>query len=159
MFVYEVGGFGFKCQHSHCHERKWKEFRVKVNEGRPWFSFPFGDDYPTVTVGKSGNESSKNRLRMSHADLIAEAKTTNALPELVENLIVRKTVNLAVGDSGLGKTPLFLQMCICIAFGLPFLEQDVQRGRVLIVDYENYTTLIKTLNDLAEFFADTYATR
>jgi RecA-family ATPase len=43
-----------------------------------------------------------------------------------------------VGDSGLGKTPLGIQLGVCVAAGLPFMGLQVsQRGPVLYCDAES----------------------
>jgi hypothetical protein len=148
VFFYDDGGFGFKCFHSHCVDRHWKEFRAWGEERFGKFDFV---EHGQVTVGATVSPEPSARLRMSHAELIAESSATAALPEIVEDLTVVRTVNLNVGDSGLGKTPLFLQKSLCIASGLPFLGQSVQRGRVMIIDYENYSTLVNMLDALAEY--------
>ena len=85
------------------------------------------------------------------AELRAERETSSHSQDVVQGLITQKTVNIGLGDSGLGKTPFFLQMALCIAFGLPFLNQEVLRGKVLIADYENYGDTDKTLDALAGF--------
>jgi hypothetical protein len=82
--------------------------------------------------------------------LIAEADATD-FSYIVSPLIERSTVNIAVGDSGLGKTPFFFQMALCVASGLPFIGQECQRGRVLIADYENFTGTDKLIDALARY--------
>src|SRR5258708_2625012 len=53
-------------------------------------------------------------------------------PYLVDDLLRARSVNLLVGDSGLGKTPLGIQLGICVAAGVPFLGLRVpQSGPVL----------------------------
>jgi len=89
--------------------------------------------------------------RMSHAELIAEAEAGSQIADIVKGLISRKTVNIGVGDSGLGKTPFCFQMALCIAFGRSFIGQECDRGRILIADYENYTGTWKLLNVLAGY--------
>jgi RecA-family ATPase len=61
-------------------------------------------------------------------------KTTSFL---VDGLIRDKSVNLLVGDSGLGKTPLAIQLGICVASGKDFLGRKVKEGRVLYCDAES----------------------
>lgn len=46
-------------------------------------------------------------------------------------------MNLIVGDSGIGKTPLLIQMGIAVASGLPFFGRPTVPGRVLYVDCES----------------------
>lgn len=85
------------------------------------------------------------------AELREEREASSHSQDVVQGLITQKTVNIGLGDSGLGKTPFFLQMGLCVAFGSPFLNQEVLRGRVLIADYENYGDTDKTLDALAGF--------
>ncbi len=56
---------------------------------------------------------------------------------LVEGLIPPRSVNILVGDSGIGKSPLAYQLGLAVATGTPFLDMPVQPGKVLLVDYEN----------------------
>jgi hypothetical protein len=56
---------------------------------------------------------------------------------LVEGLLPAADVHIAVGDSGLGKTPWAYQLGLCVATGKPFLGHDVRQGRVLYFDFEN----------------------
>lgn len=57
-------------------------------------------------------------------------------PPVVHDLFMEETVNLLVGDSGLGKTPLLAQLAICVATGIPFLGLPTVRNRVLYCDAE-----------------------
>jgi hypothetical protein len=56
---------------------------------------------------------------------------------LVEGLLPADDVHIAVGDSGLGKTPWAYQLGLCVAAGRPFLDREVKQGRVLYFDLEN----------------------
>jgi hypothetical protein len=56
---------------------------------------------------------------------------------VVEDLLMEGTVNLLIGDSGLGKTPLLEQLAICVGAGLPFLGLQTQQGKVLFCDAES----------------------
>jgi AAA domain len=56
---------------------------------------------------------------------------------VVEGLIARGSLNLAAGDSGLGKSPLFYQLGLCVAAGLPWLSIPTVKGRVIYIDLEN----------------------
>lgn len=56
---------------------------------------------------------------------------------IIADLIYRRTVNIAVGDSNLGKTPYFYQLALCVAAGVVFIGQETTRNRVLYVDLEN----------------------
>jgi hypothetical protein len=52
-------------------------------------------------------------------------------------LLPADEVHVAVGDSGLGKTPFAYQLGLCVAAGIPFLGHATQQGRVLYLDFEN----------------------
>ncbi len=57
--------------------------------------------------------------------------------DLIEEFLSSCSLAVAIGDSGLGKSPLCYQMALCIAAGKPFLGRQVRQGRVLYLDYEN----------------------
>ncbi len=76
------------------------------------------------------------RKRFSHADLLARV-SAEPEPQIIDGLLGIRAQAIAVGESTIGKTPLFLQMALCVANGVPFLGMPVKQGRVLIVDYEN----------------------
>jgi hypothetical protein len=71
----------------------------------------------------------------SHRELKELVK--NAPGNLVDELIPENSVDILAGDSGLGKTPLLMQLGLCVANGIPFLGQATRRGVVIYVDYEN----------------------
>ncbi len=56
---------------------------------------------------------------------------------VVQDLIPESSVNLAVGDSGLGKTAWAYQLGLAVAGGVPFVGHTTKQGRVLYVDLEN----------------------
>ena len=56
---------------------------------------------------------------------------------VVDLLVPPASVNIAVGDSGLGKSPWVYQLSLCVAAGVPFLGLPVKQGRVLHIDLEN----------------------
>jgi len=58
--------------------------------------------------------------------------------ELVEGFFPQPSINVLGGESGLGKSPLAIQLAVCVAAGLPFLGMPVKQGIVLYCDYENY---------------------
>src|SRR5437016_4039871 len=64
-------------------------------------------------------------------------KGKTAEPDLVAGWLPVRSVNILIGDSGVGKTPLAYQLGLCVAAGLPFLGAATRRGRVLILDFEN----------------------
>lgn len=102
-------------------------------------------------------EGDEKRIQAAQSDDIADADaerlrklgifTPSTLAEavkseakrayLVEGLLRVRTVNLLVGDSGLGKTPFAIQLGICIAAGIPLFNLRVQKGPVLYCDAES----------------------
>lgn len=58
---------------------------------------------------------------------------------VIEDLLPKASLGLLIGDSGLGKSPLLYQACICVAAGLPFLGHATRQGDVLYCDFENGT--------------------
>jgi hypothetical protein len=56
---------------------------------------------------------------------------------LVQGLISAGSVGIAVGDSGIGKTPLIYQLALCVAAGIPWLGMPTSGGQVLYLDCEN----------------------
>lgn len=70
---------------------------------------------------------------------------------LVERFLSARTVNVAVGDSGLGKTPLMLQLCVSVASGCPFLRMACRQGLVLYLGFEDGAWRVhETLQRLAQ---------
>ncbi len=72
---------------------------------------------------------------------------------LIEDLLFEPSINLLVGDSGVGKTALALQLAICLAGGTAFLGRDIDRKhRVLYCDAESDpTSLTGIIANLSEF--------
>jgi hypothetical protein len=56
---------------------------------------------------------------------------------VVRGLVPEKSVNLLIGNSGLGKTPLGITLGISVAAGVPFFGHPVQKGPVLYCDAES----------------------
>jgi AAA domain-containing protein len=93
----------------------------------------------------------KKRRRFSHAELIARV-SAEPEPQIIEGLLGIYAQAIAVGESTIGKTPLFLLMALCVVYGLAFLGMRVKRGRVMILDYENEDTpLADMLEALCNF--------
>ena len=61
-------------------------------------------------------------------------------PEIVEGLLGMGTVNMLIGDSGLGKTALGMQLGMSVAGGVPFLGMPTSQGPVLYIDAESSKT-------------------
>ncbi len=60
----------------------------------------------------------------------------------VAPFIPRASIVIAVGDSGLGKTPWAYQLALAVATGTPFLGFPTVAGPVLYADFENDQPLI-----------------
>jgi hypothetical protein len=75
--------------------------------------------------------------RLTYSQIVAKREELANLEDLVDDLIPRQSFSLWVGDSGLGKSPLLMQLGLCHAYEKEFVDLKAQRGRVLVVDYEN----------------------
>jgi hypothetical protein len=98
-----------------------------------------GDVTPaTLLDGSQDRRRQLTAYGIHTASTLAEAvKSQSHEPYLVDGLLRMRSVNLLVGDSGLGKTPLGIQLGICVSAGLPFLDLQLRRGRVLYCDGES----------------------
>jgi hypothetical protein len=102
--------------------------------------------------------SRSDQQRLDDYGIYTQATLKKALenltvdPWLVHGFIRASSITLFAGDSGLGKTPLLLQLALCIAAGLPFLGAQVQQGRVLYCDGEsNQAEFNGMVNQLCQF--------
>jgi hypothetical protein len=94
----------------------------------------------------------KTRLfagRKSISELSLQA--AESVPDLVAGYLPSVGYNVMIGESGLGKSPLLVQLGICVAMGLPFLRMPTTRARVLMVDYENHTQLDGMISTICKF--------
>ncbi|HEY6351145.1 MAG TPA: AAA family ATPase [Candidatus Angelobacter sp.] len=85
-------------------------------------------------------QNTQNKVKHSVlplAEIIKRRGTGKRASYLVEGIIAEKSVNIGVGDSGIGKSPLAYQMGLCVASGKPFLGRAVKQGRVIYADLEN----------------------
>jgi hypothetical protein len=70
----------------------------------------------------------------------------------VDSYLARGSVNLLVGDSGLGKTALAILLGLAVATGRPFLGRATTKGRVLFCDAESGAAdLHDMINALSKF--------
>src|SRR5690349_18043940 len=80
-----------------------------------------------------------------------QAVATTQPKWLVEGLIADPSVNLLVGDSNLGKTPLAITLGVCVAAGVPFCGWQVKQGRVLYCDAESgkptFNKMVKSVSE------------
>lgn len=56
---------------------------------------------------------------------------------VVEGLVQRDAFNLLAGEPGVGKTSIVMGLAAAVARGRSFLERDVERGKVLIVNFDD----------------------
>lgn len=66
--------------------------------------------------------------------MIADAERVGFL---VEGFLQIESIAIAAGESGIGKSPLFYLLALCVALGIPFLGMPTKQGRVLYLDLEN----------------------
>ena len=94
----------------------------------------------------SENHDESESLATSQVQLAAQGiYTYSTLSQLaleqpqwcVEQVIATGSTNVLVGDSGLGKTPLMVQLGVAVASGKPFLGRPTKQSRVLFCDYES----------------------
>jgi hypothetical protein len=79
----------------------------------------------------------KKNLLLTPSQLRERERISGANEQLVEGLLPKRGVNVAVGDSNIGKSPLVVQVAVCVAAGIPFLGCETKQGKVVLVDYEN----------------------
>jgi len=94
-----------------------------------------------------GNQEDPRLL--THATL-KKLRSATPNPEIVEGVISENSANILVGDSGLGKTPLVVQLGVCVALGHDFLGQKTVQKKVMVVDYENAEALADVVGQICE---------
>jgi hypothetical protein len=93
-----------------------------------------------------GKESSKKKSTiLSFDELAKRCEEVSAYQYLINELIPARSLGLLVGHSGLGKSALLYQMAVCVASGKDFLGHKVDKGRVLVMDYENGIGQVKNM--------------
>jgi len=78
------------------------------------------------------------------AEMEEQIKKLEDLTYLLQDYIPPQSVNIMVGDSGIGKSPFCYELAICIAAGVPFLGISTTQARVLYLDYEDDVSLMVT---------------
>ena len=115
------------------------------------------EDFATACAEREAEEAQRNKrlqkLGIFTPDRLSESVKKDAKkPFLIEGLLRSGSVNLLIGDSGLGKTPLAIQMAACVVAGLPIFGRSVQKGKVLYCDAESGKfEFDETLNTVATF--------
>jgi hypothetical protein len=93
------------------------------------------------------------RLGAWTPDTLAVQAAGDPHPFVVQDMIFKNTVNISVGDSTIGKTPLLMSMAIAVASGTPWMGRPTNRGNVLFIDgestLENIHRMIATLSEFA----------
>jgi hypothetical protein len=92
--------------------------------------------------------SSKPAHRFVSLNELEVLSKQNPTTYLVEGFLPADEVHVAVGDSGLGKTPWAYQLGLCVATGKPFLGYRTHQGRVLYLDLENGRDDVKEIADV-----------
>jgi len=105
---------------------------------------PDGTNTPAGAEDKKANEETDLEAAkikwgaFNHKELSARIQKVRADKFIIDGLLPVRSIGIAVGRSGLGKSPLLYQMCACVASARPFLGHTVpEKGRVLYIDYEN----------------------
>lgn len=88
----------------------------------------------------------RKSLFLSPRDLRKQEQESGARDQLIEGLLPVRGVNVAVGDSNIGKSPAVVQAGVCVAAGLPFLGRATKQGKVVLLDFEN----VGLLSDMIE---------
>src|SRR5579859_235175 len=76
----------------------------------------------------------KKRYGIYQGDDLGPVVSTlpSSTQHLVQGLIPPRSVNILVGDSGIGKSPLVYQLGLAVASGTPFLDLPVTPAKVLL---------------------------
>src|SRR6266446_5016630 len=81
-----------------------------------------------------------------------------APPDIVSGIISERQIGYLAADWCLGKTPVFQQLALCVAKGIPFLGQETTKRPVVILDaetpYEDYRPSIERIAKRLEVAVD-----
>ena len=102
---------------------------------------PKSQESPVVTLTKG----KKDLDLLSLPELEKACEKVKDAEWTVEGLVCKGLITIAVGDSGLGKSPLFYQMALCVTAGIPFLGHETKQGPVIYFDFENGLVQIRDL--------------
>jgi KaiC/GvpD/RAD55 family RecA-like ATPase len=99
---------------------------------------------PTLPTGSQTDRAAKEFLQLKerhgiyqHSELAESLAAQPPSGYLVEGLLQPGSINILVGDSGIGKSALVFQLALAVAAGKPFLGHRSKPGKVVLVDYEN----------------------
>lgn len=102
---------------------------------------------------ESSNDERRRKLHVFTVEELAEeCKRVGRMKYLVQGLIPLPSITVGIGESGIGKSPLFYQLGLCVAAGIQFLGMDVMKGPVLYADFENNVNqVLETVHAVARF--------
>ena len=95
------------------------------------------EDAEAKYYGEDTEATAEPLVLMSGDDIAREEREGRDSQMLIEGLLPARGFSPLIGDSGLGKSPLLMQLAACVATGTPFLGLPVRQGKVLINDHEN----------------------
>ena len=137
-------------EHAQAVVRSLKRFEIPVR----MLTLPKGKD---VTEWRSlgGNTELLENLLLKHKeknpldangidDYALRLRNIPKVPSLVgDGLIVRKSFTILHGPEGVGKSWLVMQLAKCVAYGIPWMGLEVQKGRVLYIGTEMNEWVVK----------------
>jgi hypothetical protein len=105
----------------------------------------------SASIGSPPPELTPQKLRslgvLSPRDVDRKIEEEVRTAFVVDGLLSAKSVAVAAGDSAIGKSPLVLELALCVAAGAPFLGMATAQGRVLYLDLENPLADCKMMRD------------
>jgi hypothetical protein len=112
---------------------------------------PDPDSLPPATAAKI-DRGVANFLKLKNAfglysgvEILRHIDSLPSGQHIVEGLIAPSSVNILVGDSGIGKSPLAYQMALAAASGTLFLGMAVKQSKVIYLDYENHMPEVRSI--------------
>jgi hypothetical protein len=147
-FFFDGEHFGFHCFSANCPGSNMTVGQVitHLNRGEgtklrapyPGEIWPKREDGVSVRPQAGDNPAKDWRSLKTFTHATLRQKVAAAPdPEIVEGLIPEGKPTMLVGESTIGKTPLAVQLAVCVAAGVPFLGMPVKQGKALLIDYEN----------------------
>jgi len=109
----------------------------------PLYPLPELPELPAAEVPIEGLKTAafhllKRQLGIySGTELAERVRKLRTSGHLVKDFLQPGSVNILVGDSGIGKSALVYQLAMAVAAGKLFLGHATRPGKVILVDYEN----------------------
>jgi hypothetical protein len=91
----------------------------------------------TLAIDTNTGSANKKSPFRTFDELAKRCEELGASEYLISELSPKQSLGIIAGHSGLGKSALTYQMAISVASGKDFLGYKVNKGRVLVMDYEN----------------------